>query len=317
MARPFRFSARMPELSGDAASWRDSLKKIEDLGFSTVAVPDHFTQGSVWEPFVTLMAAAGATATLRLLPLVAGNDYRHPVMLHKAAATVEALSDGRLELGIGAGWMISDYEAANIPYDEPGVRVSRMEETVQIVKGLFAEEPLTFEGRHYRISALEGTPKPVQKPHPPILIGGGGKRVLSIAAREADIISVNANLKDGAVGPGAAQSMSVEETDKKLGWIKDAAKKAGRSMDEIELQSGVFMMTITDSKEEADTAKKNLSAAFNVEADEVGDSPAVLIGSIDECIEKLEERRERWGMSYFNLPDPIASAPIVERLAGS
>ncbi|HEX5940451.1 MAG TPA: LLM class flavin-dependent oxidoreductase, partial [Dehalococcoidia bacterium] len=204
MARPFRFSARMPELKGDTANWRDSLKQIEDAGFSTVAVPDHFTQGSVWEPFVTLMAAAGATSTLRLLPLVAGNDYRHPVMLHKAAASLEALSDGRLELGIGAGWMISDYEAAGMPYDEPGVRVSRFEESVQIVKGLFAEEPLTYEGRYYKITALDGLPKPVQKPHPPILIGGGGKRVLSIAAREADIISVNANLKDGAVGPGAA-----------------------------------------------------------------------------------------------------------------
>jgi probable F420-dependent oxidoreductase len=317
MARPFRFSVRMPELKGDSASWRDSIKQIEDSGFSTVAVPDHFTQGSVWEPFVTLMAAAGATSTLRLLPLVAGNDYRHPVMLHKAAATVEALSDGRLELGIGAGWMISDYEAANIPYDEPGVRVSRLEEAVQIVKGLFADEPLTFEGRHYRISALEGTPKPVQKPHPPIVIGGGGRRVLSIAAREADIISVNANLKDGAVGPGAAQSMSPEETDRKLEWIKDAAKKAGRSMDDIELQSGVFMMTVTDSKDEAEAAKKNLAAAFAVDVNEVGDSPAVLIGSLDECVDKLQERRERWGMSYFNLPDPVAAAPIVEKLAGA
>jgi probable F420-dependent oxidoreductase len=238
-------------------------------------------------------------------------------MLHKAAATVEALSDGRLELGIGAGWMISDYEAANIQYDDPGVRVSRMEETIQIVKGLFAEEPLTFEGRHYNISALDGTPKPVQKPHPPILIGGGGKRVLGIAAREADIISINANLKDGAVGPGVAQSMSPEETDKKLGWIKEAAKKAGRSMDEIELQSGVFMMNVTDSKDEAETAKKSLSAAFAVEVDQVGDSPAVLIGSVDECVAKLQERRERWGMSYFNLPDPAAAAPIVEKLAGS
>lgn len=317
MVRPFRFSCRMPDLSGDTASWRDSLRKIEDSGFSTVAVPDHFTQGSVWEPFVTLMAAAGATSTLRLLPLVAGNDYRHPVMLHKAAATVEALSDGRLELGIGAGWMISDYEAAHIPYDKPGVRVSRMEESVQIVKGLFGEEPLTFEGRHYNISALDGTPKPVQKPHPPIVIGGGGQRVLGIAAREADIISVNANLKDGAVGPGAAQSMSPEETDKKLGWVKDAAAKSGRSMDEIELQAGVFMMNVTDSKDEAKTAKQNLAAAFAVEFEEVGDSPAVLIGSVDECVEKLQERRERWGMSYFNLPDPVAAAPIVERLAGT
>lgn len=315
MARPFRFAARIPDLRQPASAWREEVRKLDDLGYDTVAVSDHFTGGAVWEPLVTLMAAAGASSRLRLLTLVLGNDYRHPVVLHKAAATIDALSDGRLELGIGAGWMISDYEAAGIPYYEAGVRVSRFEESVKVVKGLFGGEPFSFDGRHYKITALEGLPMAVQQPRPPILIGGGGRRVLGIAAREADIVGINANLSPGAIGPAVAQDMSAERTDLKVGWLREALGKAGRA-DQVEIQTSVFMMKVTDSESEATEMKKGLAAGFGLEVSAIGDSPAVLVGSVDECVEKLQERRERWSMSYVTLPDAAAGAPIVARLAG-
>jgi probable F420-dependent oxidoreductase len=317
MPKPFRFMARMPQLTGSGQEFKDAVEKIEDLGYSSVACPDHWTGGSVNEPFAAMMAAALCTTRLRVCSIVAGNDYRHPVVLHKAAAMIDVLSDGRLELGMGAGWMMTDYETAGMTYDRPGIRVSRLEESVKIVKGLFGGEPFSFDGEHYKITALDGLPKPVQEPHPPILIGGGGRRVLSIAAREADIISINPNLKAGAVGPEAAQDASAERTDQKVSWIHDAAKKAGRPMDDLELQMGIYMCQVTTSADEADTMRQNLSGMFGVEPAQVGESPAVLIGSLEECVDKLQERRERWGVNYVDLGGDFATtSAIVSRLNG-
>src|SRR5256885_1042012 len=188
----------MPRLEGSAAAWRDGVRRIESLGFDTVSVSDHFTRGWVMEPTAAMLAAAEATERLRVLSLVLGNDYRHPVLLHKTMATIDLLSDGRLELGLGAGWMRSDYDAAGLPYDPPAVRLDRLRESLHLLKGLFGPDPLTFHGTHYRITSLDGLPKPVQRPHPPLLVGGGGKRVLGLAAREADIVSVHCNLRHGA-----------------------------------------------------------------------------------------------------------------------
>src|SRR5690349_14783590 len=144
-----------------------------------------------------LAAAAAVTTTLRIGPLVLGNDYKHPVVLAREAATLDVLSNGRLELGIGAGWMTADYEKAGIPLDAPGVRISRLEESITILKGLFADGPFSFDGAHYHISELDGEPKPVQRPYPPFIIGGGGPRILAVAAREAAIVGVNALLRSG------------------------------------------------------------------------------------------------------------------------
>src|SRR4051812_38856380 len=171
MSHEFRFSTAMPRLTRSVSAWRAELRRIEDLGYWSVAISDHFTRGWVMEPLVAMTAAAEATSTLRVLPLVLGNDYRHPVLLHKALATLDVLSGGRVEIGLGAGWMDSDYAAANIPFDPPGVRVDRLAEWVQVITGLFGREPLFFCGKHYQISDLEGLPKPVQVPHPPLLIG--------------------------------------------------------------------------------------------------------------------------------------------------
>src|SRR5262245_65860232 len=176
--RRFRFIASMPRLVEGAAAWRTALRRIESLGYSTVAISDHFTQGWFMEPLITLAAATGETQNLRLLTMVLGNDYRHPVLVHKAAATIDVLSGGRVELGLGAGWMRSEYEAAGIFYDTPGVRRERLEESLKVIRGLFGPSPLTYTGKHNSVRELEGLPKPIQRPHPPFAVGGGGQRML-------------------------------------------------------------------------------------------------------------------------------------------
>src|SRR5262245_20503516 len=178
----------MPPLNQPPDRWRDALRRIEDLGFSTVSVSEHLTQGWILEPTAAMMAAADATRRLRVASLVLANDFRHPAILHKTLATIDVMSGGRLEIGLGSGWLARDYEAAGLPLDPPGVRIERLGEAVRVLKGLFADPPLTYDGKHYQIRDLDGLPKPIQKPHPPILIGGGAPRVLRRAGREADVL---------------------------------------------------------------------------------------------------------------------------------
>ena len=198
-------------------------RKAEALGFSTLFVPDHFVDHEL-APTVALAHAAAVTDTLRVGPLVLGNDYKHPVVLAREAATLDLLSDGRLELGIGAGWMTVDYEKAGMPLDSPGVRIARLAESITVLKGLFADGPFTFHGEHYRVTDLDGQPKPVQRPHPPFIIGGGGPKILALAAREAQIVGINANLRSGdGTTPDAAQSLTSAATDQKLA-VADAGR---------------------------------------------------------------------------------------------
>src|SRR5690349_2281509 len=150
VTRPFRFIAPMPRLREPVGAWLDSIRRIEDLGFSSVAISDHFTQGWVMDPIVAMTAAVQATERLRVLSLVLGNDYRHPVMVHKAFANLDVISGGRVELGLGAGWRESDYEAAGLPFDRPGVRLARLEESLQVIIGLFGDDPFSFQGGQYR-----------------------------------------------------------------------------------------------------------------------------------------------------------------------
>src|SRR5260370_30531151 len=172
-------------LGPSASAWRDKARLVESLGYKALYLPDLF--GDQLGPIAALMAAAYATTTLRVGSLVFDNDYRHPVVLAKEVASLDLLSDGRFDLGLGAGWMASDYEQAGIPFDSPGLRIERMEEGLAIIKGLLAGGEFSFTGKHYRIASLEGSPSPVQKPHPTIVLGGGGRRMLRLAAREADI----------------------------------------------------------------------------------------------------------------------------------
>ncbi len=306
----------MPRFTQPVAAWRDAVRRIEDLGFWAVAISDHFTQGWVMDPLVAMTAAAEATSTLRVLSLVLGNDYRHPVLLHKAVATLDVLSHGRVEVGIGAGWMPSDYEAAGIPLDPPGIRVDRLAEAVDVLKGLFGEQPLSYEGKHYRISGLDGLPKPLQSPHPPLLIGGGSRRVLELAGRSADIAGINASMRPGIGSGSAVLDLTAERVAQKLATVRDAAVASGRDPAAMRYQISILSLHITD----VPGAQPWVSTLASEVTDPavLATSPAMLRGSVAQCVELLQQRREQFGLDYIQLGgDLMAAAPIVARLAGT
>jgi probable F420-dependent oxidoreductase len=318
MTRPFRFIAPMPRLDQPARRWRDAVRRIEDLGYATVSISDHFTRGWVMEPVVAMTAAAAATDRLRVLSLVLGNDYRHPVLVHKAMATLDVLSEGRVEVGLGAGWLQSDYQAAGLALDPAGERIDRLEEAARVLRGLFGAEPLTFAGRHYRIEGLDGLPKPVQRPHPPLLIGGGGRRVLSVAGRQADVVSVNPSLRDGTVTAAVLADATAERVAEAVAWVREAAAAAGRDPAAIELQMNLPACRVETGPGRAGQAVSSLAAAAGADPALLDRSPAVLAGSVDRCVEALAANRERFGISYVNVGgNPEAAAPVVDRLAGT
>lgn len=309
MTRPFRFGIQASSTT-DRAGWVGLARRAEDLGYSTLTMPDHFTDQLA--PMPALMCAADATEALRVGALVWDNDYKHPVVLAKELATLDVLSDGRLEIGVGAGWMISDYEQSGIAYDPPKVRVDRFEEGLAVLKGAFAEGPFSFEGTHYRISGYDGLPLPRQRPWPPILIGGGGKRVLSIAAREADIVGINGNLAPGAIGPEVLASMTPESVDEKVAIVRAAA---GERFAAIELNVRAFMVNFTDQRAATLDA---LGAAIGFDRDRIEQTPFALIGTPAQMVDDLLVRRERWGFSYVIVgqEDLEQFAPVVAELAG-
>jgi probable F420-dependent oxidoreductase len=319
---PFRFAVTAPMTIQPLAAWRDSLRQIEDLGFSTIVMADHFTQGYEIEPMVGLTAAAAYTSTVRLQTGVLGNDYRHPVLVHRMAAALDLVSDGRLVLGLGAGWMLSDYDAAGLDYDPPGQRVGRFEEAVAVIKGLFRDEPLTLDGRYYRIRGLDGRPKPIQRPHPPIFVGGGSPRVLRFAGREADIVGINASLRAGATGQHTIVDLTAERVAEKVGWIREGAEAAGRPFADIELEMNNWLVRVTPSAKAAGEFLARVAAKYGVDPGLLAESPSVLVGTAEQCVETLLARRETLGLSYFQLdagfaPQHIETlAPIVAALAG-
>jgi probable F420-dependent oxidoreductase len=308
--RSFRFGVQ-EHRAPSAAAWKEKARQVESLGYACLYLPDHFTDQM--GPIAALMAAADATTRLRVGSLVFDNDYRHPVVLAKEAATLDLLSDGRFDLGLGAGWMASDYEQAGIPFDSPGTRISRMEEALAIIKGLFTGAPFSFAGEHYQVKEIEGSPAPVQKPHPPILLGGGGRRMLRLAAREADIVNVNFDLREGRVNRDLVRTGLAEATDEKLGWIREAA---GERLDQIELSVTIFLANITDDRE---SVAGVMAAGIGAESKDILAMPHFLIGTVDEVVEDLQARRERYGISYVIVPGEAdeSFAPVVARLAGT
>lgn len=308
MAHPrrFRFGIQLSN-AASGADWAALARKAEDLGYSTLFMPDHF--GDQLAPVPALMAAADATTELRVGALVFDNDYKHPVVLAKELATIDRLSGGRLELGLGAGWMQSDYDQSGIPMDAPGVRVSRMEEGIAVLKGCFAAGPFTFAGDHYQITSYDGQPKPVQSPVP-FLIGGGAKRVLSIAAREADIVGINPSIHSGHVDAAAAQDGASGQTDQKSAWIKEAA---GDRYDDLEINLLQFAGIVTDDRQ--GTAEM-MAPLFGLPPEEMGVYPHACIGTIEQIADDLRGRRERWDASYivFQGDTMEVMAPVVAAL---
>lgn len=310
MTRPFRFAVQT-STAASGKEWRDRARKIEDLGYSTVYMPDHF--GEQWGPIVGLTIAAEATTTLNVGALVFDNDYRHPVVLAKEMATLDLATEGRVEFGIGAGWMRTDYEESGIPYDEPKVRIDRMVEGLDVIRQLWRDGSASLKGEHYTITNAQGQPRPHTPGGPKLIIGGGGKRVLSIAAREADIIGVNPNLRAGAVGPEVAASAKGDVYRDRLQWIKDAA---GARFDDIELQCLTFFVQFTD---DSASAYANLAPLFGLTPEEARDVPVALAGTVGEIAETLQRRREEFGLSYIVVHEPEMEqfAEVVAKLAGT
>ena len=307
--RPFRFGVQA-DATGSRSEWTELARKVEDLGYSSMTMPDHF--GGQLAPVPALQCAADATTTLRLGALVYDNDYKHPVVLAKELATMDVLSDGRVEIGLGAGWMISDYEQSGIPYDPPGVRVSRFIEGLHVIKHALGPDEFSFTGDHYTITGYNGMPKPVQSP-PPVLIGGGGPRVLRFAAREADIVGINATMTSGAVDASTFETMTAEAVDGKVEIVRDAATEAGR-LESIEMNIRAFMVFVTDDVPQAMSTLSDFTGApVNV----IADSPFALVGTAEQIAEQLVARRERWGFSYVivgqNDVEPFA--PVVAALS--
>jgi probable F420-dependent oxidoreductase len=308
--RRFRFGIACSK-GRSRKEFTELARKAEALGYSTLFVPDHFVDHDL-APMVALAHAAAVTDTLRVGSFVLGNDYKHPVVVAREFASLDLLSDGRVELGIGAGWMTADYEKAGIPLDRPGVRIARLAEAITVIKGLFAPGPFTFHGDHYQITELDGMPKPVQQPIP-FFVGGGAPKILALAAREAQIIGINANLRAGTdAAPEVAQSMTPAATDQKVQWVRDAA---GDRYDDLELQALVGFVYVSD---DAKGMLEGIANAFGVTVEEARVAPPCLVGSEDDIVASLEERRERWQMTYHVIEDSAIEtfAPIVARLAG-
>jgi probable F420-dependent oxidoreductase len=311
--RPFRFATHVNSVAS-RTELEDRAREAEARGFSTITVPDHFRPDDL-APLVAMAVIAGATSSIQVGSNVFGNDYRHPVVLAKELATLDLLSEGRLQVGMGAGWLRSDYDLWGIPIDAPPTRVSRLTESVSVLKGLWTGEAYSFRGEHYTIDAPAGVARAFQQPHPPLLIGAGGRRMLELAAREADIIGITFNQRVGEFDAMKIMSDAGNADegihDQRIEWIRAAA---GDRFDAIEL--AVFaLITVTDQR---DAALAAAAAAQGVSAEWLADAPQFSFGTIDEIVDDLQRKRDRYGISYLMTPGESFDAvtPLVERLAG-
>src|SRR5690349_17906840 len=315
-SRTFRFGI-LTRGAASRTAWVDKAKQAESLGYSTLLIDDHLD--NTFAPLTALISAANATTALRVGSLVFGNDFRHPVILAKEAATLDVLTDGRFEFGLGTGYWHGDYEQSGITLQSPGTRVSRFEEAVRIIKGLFADDAFTCEGNYYIIRDLNGLPKPLQKPYPPLLLGGGSKRMLSIAAREANIVGIN--VRTTAEGGLDLSSITPEATDQKIAWVQQAADER---FQELELNVLAFVI-VTDQRRQA--AEQTLRE-FELPIDEtrihgILASPTFLFGTVEQIVEDLQARRQRFGISYIAVGDYIQAdvmerfAPVIAKLGGT
>ena len=311
MAHPrrLRFAADLQQpLPG--LNWIESAREVEQLGYSTIFVPDHFDEGP--GPIAAIAAMAAVTSTVNVGVLVFDCDFRHPAALARELATVDQIAQGRLEVGLGAGWKKADYDRSGIAMDRPGVRVGRLQEHAAVLKGLWGQGPFSFSGDHYEITELDGTPAPFTPGGPKILVGGGAPRLLRWAGSTADIVGVNASIHSGQIDEAAAHDALAERIDEKLAWVREGA---GDRFEELELNAWLAAAEITE-----DTGLvEAIASLFGTTGAELGRSPLALVGPEGQIAEMLAERRERWGYSYHVIPGDKAHdfAPLVARLTGT
>ena len=308
MAAPIHFSANIGQTSIDQLA--ATAARAEELGFHSVTVPDHLDDQPA--PLIALTAAAAATSTIRLLPLVLANDYRHPVVLAKELATLDVLSGGRLEVGLGAGWMTSDYELSGIQLDSPGTRIRRLRESVDIISGLLRGEAISVDGEFYSVAGAAGTPSPVQSGGVPIMLAGGKEKMLTLAGEKADIIGINPGLTAGVIDEQAGRDATLERTDQKLEWVRSAA---GARFDSLTIQTRIHLAMITDDRE---AVAKEMAPLLGITAEEALASPHALVGTVDQVVDEVLSWRERWGFSYISIDAGSIDdfAPVIEALDG-
>ncbi len=312
---PFRFGV-INEIMDEPALWFERVRCAEASGYSTWLLRDHFVPdffGDQYAPLLALAMAAGITSTLRLGTMVLDNDYRHPVMLAKELATLDVLSGGRVELGLGAGWLRSEYEHAGIAYASNGTRIDRLEESIQVLKGLWLGETVQFEGKHYTINSLKSVPLPAQRPHPPLLIGGGRKRILRIAGREANSVGLlTSSVASGTVVVDPCEMLPAA-VEQKLAWIREGA---GERFAQIEL-SLIPTIRYTDDRLKATEQLIAERHWTNISVEEVWSMPSVLIGNFQQIADDLYARRERYGFSYYIISDKQMHvfAPLISHFA--
>jgi probable F420-dependent oxidoreductase len=315
--RPFRFGL-IGQHVRSAAELIETARRAEAAGFATFLLRDHFIEepfGHQLAPLTALATVAAVTRKIRIGSLVLCNDYRHPVLLAKEVATLDVLSGGRFELGLGAGFSRPEYEAAGLPFDPPGVRVDRLAEALQIFKGVFGAAPFTFAGRHYTVTKLESFPKPAQRPHPPLLVGAGSRRMLALAAREADIIGLQtASLATGRLTPEPS-GLFAEAIAEKIAWVR---QQAGARFDDIEV-SIVSSFVVDDDRRKAAEQLVRARGWDGLPVERVFEMPSIFIGSVAQIVDEMQKRRERYGISYYVVADRDLAmiAPIVARLAGA
>ena len=308
MTHAFRFGAKATRATS-GKEWRDLAKQAEDLGYESFQIDDHF--GNQLAPVPAIMAAAAATEKIYVGPHVAGIDFRNPVLFAKEAATIDLLSDGRMMLGLGAGWSKDDYAIAGIDQAAASVRIERLGEAVAIMRGLWGAEPFSFTGSHYSVAEVNAMPKPVNQI--PILIGGGGQKLLTLATQVADIVGINPKIVGKSINPRSMATAAADAVDEKIGFVKAAA---GDRFGEIELQLQLFKTQITD---DPGPVIDGLAKAFGLPPEVVAPAPFFQIGSVAQIKENLIAMRERWGISYIVCQNDgtQALAPIVAELAGS
>jgi probable F420-dependent oxidoreductase len=318
--QPFRFAVQATN-AADAREWREFVRKVEQLGYSTLTLADHYlgpgpaqraakTPRQDLAPIAAIATAAAHTKTLRVGCRVFCIDYHVPAVLAKEIATLDLLSDGRLELGIGAGWSAIEYEAMGLEFGTPGQRIAKLKEVVALVKAHCAGDELDCTGEHVTVTGYAGTPRPVQRPHPPIMIGGGGKRVLTYAGREADIVSINTVPFAARTDDGLSPE---EEAVRRFEYVRAAA---GTRIGDLDIESSPFFISIGDDGE---AAYQRLAEKSRMSREVLVDHPNVLVGSADAVVETLQARRETQGVNYVTVRQSQAEkfAPVVARLTGS
>ncbi|MCA1569703.1 MAG: TIGR03621 family F420-dependent LLM class oxidoreductase [Chloroflexi bacterium] len=312
--KPFRFLAEARAVvSGRELA--ETARRAEAIGIDTLVIPDHLIEQLA--PIPAMATIAAASDRLRIAGFVLNNDLRHPAVLAQDLASLDVLSDGRLDVAIGAGWNRVEYECIGLSFDPAPVRQARLTEAIAVLKGCFADGPFSHAGEHYTITEYDAQPKPVQRPHPPFMIGGGGRTTLELAGREAQIVGLAPRILPNGAGDPA--SVTVAATAEKIGWARGAAGERADAL-EFNIYPSMTGISITDrARRDVEELANRLEerSGVRVPPDELLDSPHIFIGSVDGLVEKLSRLRTELGISSVMVGGVDELVPVVERLGGT